>query len=99
MIGGELMRTCTSLAPALRIIFTILRLVVARSSGALTNKHPLSLQHLSHGIELHLDAKMANRLFRFDEGTADIVIPNQPEFERNSRPLGIAERGRHPGIR
>jgi hypothetical protein len=36
MIGGELMRTCTSLAPALRIIFTILRLVVPRTSESST---------------------------------------------------------------
>src|SRR6185503_7204606 len=60
---------------------------------------PFPLQHLRHCIELDLDTEVADRLFRLNEGAADIVISNQPQFKWNPRPLGIAERSRHPGVR
>src|SRR5438132_419112 len=60
---------------------------------------PFSVQHLRDGIELYLYAEVADRLLRFNEGATDIVISNQSEFELNPRPLGIAERSRHPGVR
>src|SRR5215472_882373 len=41
---------------------------------------------------------MADLLGRLDEGAADIVVADDPQFERQRRFLGIAERRRHARI-
>ena len=46
MVGGEEMRRWTSLAPAARIILTILRLVVPRTIESSTTTTRLPLQHV-----------------------------------------------------
>ena len=46
-MGGEEMRTCTSRAPAARIILTILRLVVPRTMESSTTTTRLPVQDLA----------------------------------------------------
>src|SRR5262245_12130711 len=52
---------------------------------------PFPFQDFRHSIELDLDIELADRLLRLNKGAADVVIPNQPKFKRNPRPLGIAK--------
>ncbi len=41
---------------------------------------------------------MADLVARLDEGAADIMRPDDAEFERDAAFLGIADRRRHAGI-
>src|SRR4051794_39861859 len=51
------------------------------------------------GRMLHAHAEFAHALGRLDEGAADIVISDDPEFERHTGKLTVAKGGRHAGIR
>ena len=70
----------------------------AADDGVIDDHHPFPLEDLPHRVQLDLDAEVADRLLRFDEGPADIVIPDQPQFEADPGLLGIAHGRRHPGI-
>src|ERR1700690_1223611 len=48
---------------------------------------------------LHAHAELAHALGRLGEGAADIMVANDAEFERPSGFPGVAERGRHAGVR
>ena len=50
------------------------------------------------GIVLEPHAEMADLLGRLDEGASDIMVADDAEFERHTRFLRIAERGRHARI-
>ena len=76
-VGGQLMRRCTSAAPAARTILTILRLVVPRTIESSIRTTRLPSRMLLHRIQLHLHAEMADRLRRLDERAADVVIADQ----------------------
>ena len=52
---------------------------------------PLSRHHLSNGIELDLDPKMADRLLGLDEGPPDVVVSHQPECKREPRLARVAQ--------
>jgi len=48
--------------------------------------HPLALDHRAHRVELELDAEVADRLARLDEGAPDVVVADQPGVEGCRRP-------------
>ena len=50
------------------------------------------------GRMLHAHAEFADALGRLDEGAADIVVSDDPEFVRHAGKLAVAEGGRHAGI-
>jgi len=74
---GEAMRKCTSLAPASRIICTILR---GRSThDRIVDEHdPLAIDNRAVGAVLEAHAELADVLARLDEGTPDIVVADDP---------------------
>src|SRR3546814_486409 len=49
-------------------------------------------------IVLQLHAQMADLVARLDEGAANIVGTDDPQFEGNARLLGIADRGRDAAV-
>ncbi len=51
----------------------------------------LALHDLAHGVELDLDAEVADRLLRLDERPADVVIADEAEGEGDARLLGVTE--------
>src|SRR5581483_10847749 len=57
--------------------------------------HALAFEHLALRVELDLDAEVTDRLLRLDEGSADVVIADEPEFQREARFFGVADRRRH----
>src|SRR5262249_61396454 len=63
--------------------------------GIVDQNDPLSGKEVLNGIQLHLHAEMADLGFRFDEGPADIVIPNQTKSKWNPRFLRVADDGGH----
>ena len=99
MIGGEVMRTWISLAPAARMMCTIFLLVVPRTIESSTRTIRLSRRISRTGIQLHLHAKIADRLHRLDEGPPDVVIADQAELQRDAALPRISERGRHTRVR
>ncbi len=52
-------------------------------------------KYLPDGVELYFDSEVADRLLGLNECPADIVIPDQAEFQGNSAFLGIADGGRN----
>src|SRR5262249_12567910 len=50
------------------------------------------------GVELHTDAKMANRLLRLDECASDVMVANEPHSHRDARRLGVADGGADAGV-
>ena len=93
------MRKCTSLAPASRIICTILREVVPRTMESSTSTMRLPCDHGAVGGMLQPHALVADRLRRLDEGAADIVVADDAELVGNAGLLREADRRRHAGIR
>src|SRR2546428_107625 len=61
--------------------------------------HPLALQHLRHGIQLHLDSKMSNPLFGLDERATHIMVADQAHLVRRARLLRVAEGGARARVR
>ena len=57
-----------------------------------------ALEQRSHRVQLQLHTEVADRLAGFDEGSADVMVPHQPEFERQPRFLGKAQSGVNTGI-
>src|SRR5688572_17931753 len=51
-----------------------------------------------HRVEFDLDAEVANRLRRLDEGAADIVIANQAKTQRDLRFFRVADGGADAGV-
>ena len=98
-MGGELIRRWTSLAPASRIILTILRLVVPRTIESSMTTTRLPSRRLCTGCSLRRTPKVANRLGRLDEGAADVVASDQPELEGEPGGFGVPERCGDAAIR
>src|SRR5712671_102545 len=48
---------------------------------------------------LHAHAEFAHALRRLNEGAADVMVPDDAEFERHAGMLAVADRGGHAGIR
>jgi len=67
MVGGQLMRKCTSVAPAWRTMRTIFRLVVPRMiESSINQDDPPPLQQIVHWVQLSFTPKSRTRLFRLD---------------------------------
>ena len=92
------MRMCTSRAPALRTIRTILRLVVPRTIESSTSTTRLPSRMLRTGFSFTLHAEVADRLLRLDERAADVVIADQAHPHRDARRLGEADGGADAGV-
>ena len=54
--------------------------------GVIDEDHALSFQQVPHWIELHFDTEMPDRLARFNECSANVVVANQAEGERDGVP-------------
>ena len=50
------------------------------------------------GVVLEANPQFADRLGRLDEGSSDVVIADNAEFERNAAGAGVTERRRHAGV-
>src|SRR6266568_4770305 len=50
-------------------------------------------------IVLHAHAEFANALGRLNEGASDVMVSDDPEFERHAGMLAVADRGGYAGIR
>src|SRR5713101_3913335 len=50
-------------------------------------------------IMLHAHAEFAHALRRLNEGAADVMVSDDPEFEWHAGMLAVADRGGHAGIR
>ena len=70
----------------------------AAHDGVVHQDHPLVLQHRAVGGVLQLHAEMADVVGRLDEGTADIVVADDTEFERDAAFGRVAHRCRHAGV-
>ena len=68
---------CTSLAPASRSMRIILRLVVPRTMESSTTTTRLPFKTSRSGVQLDLDAEVADRLLRLDESAPDVMIADQ----------------------
>ena len=73
-------------------------LVVPRTMESSHHHHAFALEHLAHGVELDLDAEVADVLLRLDEGAADVVVADQGEVQRDAGLLGVADGGGHAGV-
>ena len=56
---------------------------------------PLPAEKFAHRIELDLNTKVADSLGRLYECSADIVVTNQTELERDTGLLRVPHGGRH----
>ena len=50
-------------------------------------------------VVLQFDAQMPDFRGRFDKRSADVVVPNNAHFVRHAGFMGIADGGRHAGVR
>src|SRR6185369_7088063 len=66
--------------------------------GVVDNDDAFPLEDLPYRVQLDLHPEVANRLLRFNEGPADVVIADQSQFERQPGLLGIAHGGRNSGV-
>ena len=98
MSGGEVIRTWISFTPDRADEVHDLPAGGAAHNRIVYQNNALVSKNLADGVELYLDSEVADRLLGFNEGPADIVIPDQAEFQGNSAFLGIADGGRNPGI-
>ena len=60
--------------------------------------HALAGEARPVGVVLELHAQMADLVGGFDEGTADIVVADDAEIERDAGLLGVAEARRHAAV-
>src|SRR4029077_18414841 len=54
----------------------------AADDGVIYHHDSFPAEHFFWRFELDLDAKVANRLLRFDERPADVMVANEPELQR-----------------
>ena len=59
---------------------------------------PFAREHRPVGGMLELDAEVADLVGRLDEGAADIVVTDDPEFEWDAAGLGVTHGGGHAAI-
>src|SRR5216684_3384869 len=71
----------------------------AADNGVVHQHDAPAREQFPHGIQLQLDAEIADGLRRLDESAADVVVADQPHAERNSRAEGKSDRRRHAGVR
>ena len=98
IVGGQLIRRCTSRAPAALTIFTIFRLVVPAHERVVQQDDALALENAADRVQLDLDAEVPDRLLRLDEGPADVVVADQPHPHRQLRLFREADRGADAGV-
>ena len=55
-------------------------------------------RHLGQGVELQLDALLAQALVWLDEGAADVAVLDQAFAERDAERTREADRGRRPRV-
>src|SRR5262249_58114245 len=67
--------------------------------GIVDQNDTLSGKEVLNGIQFHLHAEMADLGFWFDEGPADVVIPNQTKSEWDPGFLRVADSSGNTGIR
>ena len=61
--------------------------------------YALAFDQMAHGIQLDADAEAADRLLRFNERAADIVVAHQTEPERQATFRRVTNRRRHARVR
>ncbi len=66
--------------------------------GVVNEDDALALKQIVHGVELEADAEVADALFRFDKCTADVVVADEAEAERDAGLFSVAERGGNAGV-
>ena len=71
----------------------------AAHDAVIDQHNALAFQHRLVGRMLQLDAEMADRVRRLDEGAADIVVADDAKLERNATLGRKPHRRWHPGIR
>ncbi len=98
MVGGELMRMCTSLRAGVRAPSRRSCGWWCRARSSRRRPRPACPEHVALGVELHLDPEVADGVARLDEGAADVVVADQPHLERHAGFFGEAERRRHAGV-
>src|SRR5690606_13215976 len=59
----------------------------------------LALDDLADRVVLDPDPEVTAGLRRVDEGAADVMVPDQPQLERDAARLAVAERGRVRRVR
>ena len=84
VIGGHVMRTWTSVAPASRTSFTSGPAVVPRTSESSIITTRLPARFSREGVELQGDATVADVLGRLDERAPDVAVLDQPVVERDA---------------
>ncbi len=98
VIGGHVIRTCTSAAPASRTSFTSGPAVVPRTreSSIITTRSTFEV--LAQRVELERDATIADVLRRFDECAADVAVLDQPVVEGDPALGRISDGGGDRGV-
>ena len=71
----------------------------AAHDGIIHQHHALALDLHAVGVVLALHVIVADLVGRLDEGTPDIMVADDPQLEGQARFRGIADGGRHAGIR
>ena len=66
--------------------------------GVVYHHHPFAFEDLSNGVELHLDAEVADGLFGFDEGASHIVVSDEAQFHGDACLLAKSQGGYHAGV-
>src|SRR6266566_7295514 len=70
----------------------------AANDGIVHQHHALAFHEAANGIELELDAEIADRLRRLDERSADVMIANQAHAEGNLGFERVADGSGHAGV-
>ena len=70
----------------------------AADDGIVHQDHALAFEQVAHGVQLELDAEIADGLRGLDERAADIVIADERLAEGQAGFGGVAERGGDSGI-
>src|ERR1019366_5575344 len=68
-------------------------------NGIVDQPHALTFQQAAYRVQLQLYAKITNGLGGFDERAAYVVVPDQPNLERDAGFLGESRSGGDAGIR
>ena len=92
VIGGQVIRTCTSVAPASRSSSHERAGGGAAHQRVVDHHDPLAGEVLGERVELQRDAALAEVLRRLDERAADVAVLDQPVVVRDAARPAVADR-------
>ena len=70
----------------------------AAHDGVVDEHDPFALEYIAHRIQFELHTEVAYPLLGLNEGTADVVVADQPKLDRDAALIGEALGGGYAGV-